>query len=142
MAKLKAGGGREFYDAATVEIRVTASAVDQHLGPDGKPVAPPPDPLGDWLAKLDGNTELQEALSVYATAADWFDLYKAYEAIKKALGGQKLVESVIGASMRSRLTQTANHHRHPDVSLPAKPVTYQEALQLVGRLFEAWLAKS
>lgn len=142
VARLKADGGREFYDAATVEVRMTGSAIEELIGPDGKPVPPPPDPLQQWLVTTEGDPDLQEAIGLYASAADWVDLYKVYEFIRSGLGGQTAIEAVIGASTRSRLTQTANHHRHADKQLPSKPVTFDEAERLIARLLEEWLGKA
>jgi hypothetical protein len=138
---LKAGGGRDYLDSATVEVRMTVSGVEEHIGPDGRPVSPPPDPLKTWLLRSWADNELADGLRVYAKADDWPALYGAYEAVRAGLGGQKAVEAALGKSTRSRFTQTANYFRHTNERLPETPMTFEEGRRFLADLFEVWLGR-
>lgn len=139
VVRLKSAGGRDYFDAATVVVRMTPSAVEEHIGADGLPVPPPPDPLPSWLAVAEADERLQEALGIFANASDWTELYKVYEVIRKALGNEKAIEALISAPLRRRFTQTANHFRHANVSLPGNPMGFDEGVEVVGRLLVAWM---
>ncbi|CAN5258562.1 hypothetical protein BH18ACT12_BH18ACT12_08930 [soil metagenome] len=139
VARLKEDGEREFYDAATVTARITGSAVEEHIGADGQPVPPQPDPMVSWLPKVLADSSRADAVAMFSSATDWADLYRVYELVKKGLGTQADVEALIGKTMRSRFTQTANHHRHVDVSLPKDPLSFDEGERLVVQLLEELL---
>ncbi|HEX3266488.1 MAG TPA: hypothetical protein VHQ98_00735 [Gaiellaceae bacterium] len=137
---LKEAGGRDYYEKATGTMGMSGSAVEEHIGPEGEPVPPPPGPLGGWLRRAEGDSKLEEAVRLFATANDWFDLYKVYELARAGLGGQSSVDELLTRPLRNRLTQTAQHHRHADKPLPKAPLTFEEADRVVAQLLVAWLA--
>jgi len=139
--RFKQGGGRDFFEEGTVVAKMTASGIEQVIGPDGVPLPPPPDPLvaAIDLARPEANAEVHHALRRLGETEDWYELYNVYEIVKKGLGGQTEVESRIGSNTRSRLTQTMNHYRHADVPLPAQPFDLDSALDLVRSLARIWL---
>jgi hypothetical protein len=63
-------------------------------------------------------------------ATNWIELYKQYEVAKRALGGTRGVDALVGKTERDRFTRTANHHRHAQggpYRLPDNAMTLEEA---------------
>ena len=64
--------------------RFRAHAVMVALGPDGKPLPPPPaqaSEVQNWSATAQSDGLIEDALIYYGRATDWFDIYKALECL-------------------------------------------------------------
>jgi hypothetical protein len=98
---------------------------------------------------LNLSDDLQAALRYYDMADNWYDLYKAYEAVlshyypvgnkekHRKKGAEKMLVSLgFTPQELSDLSQSPQPHRH--YTTPAQPVlTFQEAKALTRRIIEA-----
>lgn len=83
---------------------------------------------------------LPSFLSCTQYRTSWEDLYKAYEIIKDARGGQKAVEQ-LGVTGRqiSHFKGSANLERHArPTGRPANPMALPEGQQFIRDLAERW----
>jgi hypothetical protein len=133
VVEIKASGGRTFFDSATVTVRITGGL--RHAAPDSPPTLDPAKILG--AARVD--PLIPEILGDFAMASDWFDLYKVYERVRSAAGGQTVVDAFFGKRARDRFTLTANHYRHAEEPLPPKPLSFDEAHLFIARIISAWV---
>jgi hypothetical protein len=111
------------------------------IGPDGKPVAAPPEPSRPqrWLTKATNDNHLADALTYFARSGDWFDIYKALECLELKFGGESglLERDWAPSSEIKRLKQNANYlRRHARLKFdpPAKPMALNEAQDLLATL--------
>jgi hypothetical protein len=139
--RLMGGGARTYYDSATMRLRMTISARVEHIGADGLPVPPPPDPSPGWIAKATADPARGRAVREFGTASTWPDLYKVYEVIRQGLGGQKAVDALVGKAERSRFTQSAQLDRHADSAPHANPMTMDQGREFIARLLMHWLSQ-
>jgi hypothetical protein len=71
---------------ASYELRGTAATVQIiTYGPDGKPIASPPQPtiVQSWAATVERDEWLEDALVYFGRSEDWFDIYKALECLRE-----------------------------------------------------------
>ena len=136
-----------FPQTASVEIRGSnAMRADTiHLGPDGKPVPPPPPQPSEvqrWAAIAEGDDWLDDGLIYFGKADDWFAIYKSLECLIERSGGGKerafLDLNWEPEAEVKRLKQTANWARHARriFDPPPNPMTLKDARVLLGRLLQ------
>lgn len=138
---------------ATV-VRADGSSVPQ------PPPAPTPAQL--WAVAATTCNTVADVLSHLRGQPDWFDLYKAFEAIRADVTtlvarAQQLtfgqvkercwrkslwVETILGGDkdQADNLYQTCNWHRHHNPKPPAHMPTIAEGRQQLATLFKLWLA--
>ena len=111
-------------------------------GPDGQPVpAPPPQPSeAQRRVKLtEDEVWLDDALTYFGRATDWFDIYKALECLILRFGGGETAFLALNwapGTEVQRLKRTANWARHARrrFERPENPMEFKEARQLLGQL--------
>ncbi len=78
----------------------------------------------------------------FLSAGTWVELYKAYEVLREAVGGDEGLKSRGWASsaLISRFRHTANYmERHAaGIAAPASPLSLSEGRQLMRTLLRAW----
>lgn len=78
-----------FAEMGAFEARGKMSATATVIGPDGKVVpTPPPQPseVHRWAAIVDGDDLLDDAVTYFRKAIDWFDIYKALKSLVLRFG--------------------------------------------------------
>ena len=136
-----------FPQTVTFELRGSSVLrVDaRHIGPDGKPVPPPPPQPSEvqrWVAKADGDKLLGDALMYFRKGADWPDIYKALECLFERAGGEHefLALNWEPKGEIRRLKHTAAwarkwaQHARPKGKPPTDPMNLNDAHALLGRL--------
>jgi hypothetical protein len=138
-----------FADAAEARSRVWAAAV---VVSGGVPVLEPP--KGPRYVKLaEADADIADVLRVLGQpgSLDWYDIYKACEIVKHAVGGwrQVVAQGWVTKADVDRLTASANHPgisgdeaRHARMSGtpgPNRTMTMNEADALVRRLVANWI---
>ena len=93
VAELSSDGKLHKHVFASMHIelgRFRMHAVGVALGPDGKPLPPPPaqpSAVQNWSATAQSDGLIEDALIYYGRATDWFDIYKALECLILKFGG-------------------------------------------------------
>jgi hypothetical protein len=131
----------------TAKARSRAGAVGVAIGPDGKPMRPPPPERSNpqqWLSIAAEDDLLADALTYFGRGNDWFDIYKALECLELRFGGERRghVERFLGlgwadADEIGRLKRTANYkRRHARLKFdpPPNPMEGTEARDLLAKL--------
>jgi hypothetical protein len=111
-------------------------------GPDGQPIPPPPAKPSDvqaWAALAEADDFLDDALIYFATATEWFDIYKTLETLILGFGpGEETFLSLSWAPKKDveLLKRTANWARHAKRKFkpPDNPMEIREARRLIGQL--------
>ncbi|HZC73508.1 MAG TPA: hypothetical protein VE442_22625, partial [Jatrophihabitans sp.] len=138
---------------ATLRIRAGFGVV--RISVDGKEIPPPPPkgPLYDSLADRDANVaDALRALAQPDEQLDWYDLYKVFEIVREAVGGQKdlIATKWFTSADVDRFTASANHPglsgdearharqggRPPDLR---KAMSLAEANGFIQRLVVSWI---
>ena len=136
-------------DTATARDRAVAGAV--MIDGVAAPAPPPKGPRYFKLAQQD--PDVADALRVLGQPSplDWYDIYKAWEIVGNAVGGQKKVAAAGWATAADidRLTASANHPgisgddaRHARMNgAPGqnRTMTMSEADALIRRLIANWI---
>jgi hypothetical protein len=158
---LKYAGVAELFSDGTLHKHVFASmhielgrfrvhAVGVALGPDGKPLPPPPaqpSEVQNWSATAQSDGLIEDALTYYGRATDYFDIYKALECLILKFGrGQEKTFKELGWAPKSqicRLKRTANWLRHAQrkYKRPPSPMPIREARSLLGALLRRALTE-
>lgn len=107
----------------------------------GKPL--PPQPSFVQKALTTKQTDLLAALEHYSRADNWYDLYKAFEAIEDHVGHRSQI-STLGVSGRAvsdfgMSAEIARHHKPS--GKPKRVLTFAEGRQFVAFLLRACLAQ-
>jgi hypothetical protein len=130
-------------------------AVGVVLGPDGKPLPPPPaqpSEVQNWSATAQSDGLFEDALIYYGRATDWFDIYKALECLilkfgrGRSDGEREKTFKELGWAPKNeikRLKRTANWVRHAQrkYERPPSPMPIQEARSLLGALLRRALTE-
>jgi hypothetical protein len=156
VAKLLGGG--------TLKVEVARLAEENRAGPrpqygflKGIPsderIGMSTEQLVGIVATAERNPGIAKALT-YFQRGDWFNLYKAWEAVRDGVGGEKALldeKRWTDKKTKNRFTQTVNN---PNVigdearhgvwkdQPPSKPMTIDEAQEFVGRLIRAWVREA
>jgi hypothetical protein len=78
--------------------------------------------------------DLVDALEHFDRADNWYDLYKAWEAVSQFAGGRKKINvDDLSNKMINDLGETINHYRHHR-SKSSPKMGFVEARALVGRM--------
>lgn len=114
----------------------------------GPPAPAVPDPMA---VKAAGDPALMEALTRLGDSPDasWVDLYKIFEVLRDAAGGQPALQRRVGLTKPevSRFTLTANHpdgggdlarHARLGAEPPANPMSVAEGQQFIRHLIASW----
>lgn len=115
---------------------------------NGKPPPPPP-PIPVEIALRDPRVAL--AFELFAREPNWYDLYKVLDVIEEDVGGEKVLERKgwAPASELKRFTATANNltalgfearHARAAWQPPKTPMTLEDAVDLMRRVLNSWLA--
>lgn len=110
------------------------------FGPDGKELPPPKPKPSDVqralkLCSAEAKRHLEDAIVAFGRADNWYDLFKAFEAIGFQAGKGKMVEwGWTDQAAIDRFKDTCHHHRHYKVKLPSNPPTFEEAKSFVRGL--------
>jgi hypothetical protein len=121
------------------------------LGPAGEVMPRPKSELELWLGAAAANERLRHIARLFALPPDWFTLYKIYEEVRGAVGGEKnLLNKGWASDTRiKQFTQTANsydavgdaarHSRAAGFKKPRNgPISLDEGITLVRILVRAW----
>jgi hypothetical protein len=141
VVRLNEDGFWDHYVHITGEVRVAQLAVELLVKSPTETPAPPEDPLPDWLDVVSVDSSVRRIVGQFGVAEDWEDLYKVYELVRSALGGQPAVHAIIGRDLRSRFTETAQHYRHAEHPLPDNPLRFDEAREVIAGLIEELLSR-
>jgi len=139
---------------------ITATAVRA----DGSAVPQPPPTPSDaqrWALAAVADDPVADVLSYLRGQPDWFNLYKAFEAVrddvsarakapkrskptkkKNRRGPPIWVETILGGDKdeAQNLYQNCNWHRHHKAETPARMLTIEEARGQLATLVKLWLA--
>jgi hypothetical protein len=136
--------------SATVEGRSRMTATPSVGGTGGTVNAPPPPSGADSLVNLaDQNAKVAAALRFYARS-DWFNLYKAWEVVRDAAGGEPelIKKGWATKAQKRRFTGTAQspaelgdeaRHASEESQPPKNPMSLEEAQGFVRSVIEAWI---
>jgi hypothetical protein len=109
-------------------------------------IRPAPVPAGTWVVLAAVNPQVADAAKYFAEPDSWHSFYKIYEAVCKAVGGQKalLGKKWLSESVLNDLRQTANFYRHaaerpPKHTLPKRPPSLYEARSQLRTILQCWL---
>jgi len=153
VAELSSDGKLHKHGFASTHIefgRFRMHAVGVVLGPDGKPLPPPPaqpSEVQNWSATAQSHVLIEDALIYYGRATNWFDIYKALECLILKFGrGREKIFKELGWAPKNeicRLERTANWHRHAQRKYrrPPSPMPIQEARSLLGALLRRALTE-
>ena len=106
-----------------------------------------------WLEISADDTDVSDALHYLSREPDWFDLYKTYEVVRFALGGEKKMLSQLSSGESDRIelktaikrfTGTANsvrdiRHARPNTDSPEVPMTLKVAEKVIRDLVTRYL---
>ncbi len=120
---------------------------------DGQPVPPPPPRGPDYVSLAISNSDVRDALRILGDAAvkpSWVDLYKVFEIVRHAVGGQQslLAQEWTSKSELSRFTRSAQHqdvsgdgarHARATGDIPTKAMSLDEAKEYILRLARLWI---
>lgn len=92
------------------------------------------------MSLLERQNDLVKALSYMRGEPNWYGYYKAYEAVRDAVGGDRGLIRKRWATKPAlrRFTHSAQPDRHHDCPGPADPMTEAEGRSFVLRLLERW----
>lgn len=109
---------------------------------NGRTLRPTPPDITQTIRLIPSHPELRAALRYLRDEPTWPGLYKAFEAIQKAVGGTTLIAARGWASKNKcdRFTGSAQPDRHHDWPGPKKPMTLDEGHAFVVSLLKKWLA--
>ncbi len=134
-----------FGDMAALEGRSVMRATAIALGPDGKPIPPPPpsaSQLQGWNGLADQNDYVSDLFDYYGRANNWYDIYKTIEIAEKLARGEHKLLKLLGADAKTgkRLKRSANYYRHTKFPRPPDLLTLQEAKPLLANLVRTVLS--
>lgn len=123
------GGRGAVIRVSGLEMTVRGGVV-RFPGPQGSP----PDPSIVDLRRSRAFETRADALVFFGRADNWFDLYKAYEAIKASVPRNKLSSAglIKDRKTEDELTQTINKYRHAYTSYQGPYLSFREAKALVA----------
>lgn len=119
----------------------------------GAPPEPEPAEPEQWVELSQSNQHVADVLQYMSRDANWFDLYKAYEAVRNALGGEPKMLKALSKNSADpnafraqikRFRHTANtihdirHHRSPQTP-PTAPMLIEEAEETIRDLIKRFL---
>jgi hypothetical protein len=139
--------------AASAEIRLRTHVAGVVTGPDGQPKPDPPSPWPARLALAETNPEVAKVLIIMGGGEklDWYSLFKVYELIEKAIGGEQQMrqngwatstqqrafrasanlEKVSGAAARHAVDNGTGH--------PKETMTIEQGRSFISELVRNWL---
>ncbi len=136
--------------SATVEgrSRMTGKLIVGDMG-ETMDVLRPPSGADPLVNLADQNEKVADALRFYARG-DWFNLYKAWEVVRDAAGGETelIKKDWATKAQRRRFTGTAQsravlgdeaRHAIEKVQPPKNPMSLEEAQAFVRSAIEAWV---
>jgi hypothetical protein len=121
----------------TAEVRVGFDAI----GKAPTKLAMPPCPgLPDLVALQQANSGFCDALSYVKHDDDWPGYYKAFEALRAAVGGETRIQHLGWASRKqiSRFKQSAQPDRHHGRRPPSNPMSRSEGRAFLLDLLRKW----
>lgn len=132
---------------STIEIRGSRPTVKVSGTP---PPEPRPSDAEIWLELSEADDDVADALYLLSRDPNWFDLYKAFEVVRAALGGQGEMKSKLSADEKDRqtlveqvnlFTWTAVAYRHarPQTDPPPNPMGLKAAHATVRDLVSRYL---
>jgi hypothetical protein len=129
----------------TIQIRARTNAIV--LG-KGVVVEEPPSIIEDWLNIAQKHESVRDILHFF-NEITWWNLYKVYEIINDDVGGQNPLYKLVPKTKLRLFTQAAqsrellgDHARHASKKkypAPTTPMTIDEALETIKKLFENWI---
>jgi hypothetical protein len=136
--------------SATVEVRsrMTGTLIVGETG-ETMDVLRPPSGVDSLVNLADQNEKVADALRFYARS-DWINLYKAWEVVRDAAGGETelIKKGWATKAQRRRFTGTAQsraelgdeaRHASEKVQPPKNPMSLEEAQAFVRSVVEAWV---
>jgi hypothetical protein len=136
--------------SSTIEMRsrVTGKLTVGETG-ETMDVLRPPSGVDSLVNLADQNAKVADALRFYARS-DWFNLYKAWEVVRDAAGGETelIKKGWATKAQRRRFTGTAQsraelgdeaRHAREKVQPPKNPMSLEEAQAFVRSVIEAWV---
>ena len=133
--------------AAQLELRTSRPTVEVS---GTLPSEPRPSDAETWLELSEADDDVADALYLLSRDPNWFDLYKAFEVVRAALGGQCEMKSKLSADEKDRqtlaervnlFTRTADAYRHarPRGDPPPNPMELKAAHATVRDLVSRYL---
>lgn len=139
-----------------LEVEVVSLAQENYVGPRPQYVfskgIPSAERFGmstttftQMIAIAERNPSIAKALGYYQRG-DWFNLYKAWEAVREGTNGRS--NGWTSDKVRNRFTNTVNNpeaigddarHGVRTGEPPPKPMAIEEAREYVGRLIRTWI---
>ncbi|MCC7425438.1 MAG: hypothetical protein IT557_00900 [Alphaproteobacteria bacterium] len=141
-------------------FRIRGSPAKIRFGGIAQPV-PAPSPAQRWAIAATNDDAVADLLSYLRGQPDWFNLYKAFEAIRADVtklvaraqqltfdqvkgrywGKSVWVETILSwdKDVAQNLYQTCNWHRHHNPTPPPRTLTIEEARQQLAVLVKRWL---
>lgn len=116
----KNGNRGVFIMATTDKLELRTSRATVELSGTSPP-EPRPSDAEIWLELSEADDDVADALYLLSRAPDWFDLYKAFEVVRDALGGKGEMKSKLSDDEKDRqtfaervnlFTWTADTYRH------------------------------
>lgn len=119
--------------------RIRSRGVGVALSADGKELPPPKQRPSDIQRSLkmvsaSGKQHLADAVIAYARADNWYDLFKAFEALSSQTSGKMVGWGWTSDDEIKRFKKTCHHYRHYEEALPPNPPTMEEARSFVRQL--------
>ncbi len=153
VAQLRGDGTRLWAKLVSTSVNASARLAPSPtvIRADGTVDEPPAPPAFNELADLVLQSEpLKRALS-FLREASWASLYKAYEIVRDAVGGEKKLRDLrwVPNSLLTRFTRTCQspkaigpeaRHGVEVGTPPATPLSYPDAKRVVVGLLERWVA--
>lgn len=134
-----------FVELEPAEFRIRVHPVTMVAGTDslgpGDGVVPAPAPSDAQRGLNPASGDLADALEHFDRADNWYDLYKALEAVIKFAGGRENIKvDGLSINMIKDLKETINYYRHHRPKSSPK-MDFREARALVGQMINALLAR-
>jgi hypothetical protein len=153
VAQVQGDGTRHWAKLVSTSVNVSARLTPSPtvIRADGTVDEPPAPPAFNEVADLVLQSEpLKRALS-FLREASWASLYKAYEIVRDAVGGEKKLRDLrwVPDSLLTRFTRTCQspkaigaeaRHGVEVGTPPATPLSHPDAKRVVVGLLERWVA--
>jgi hypothetical protein len=139
--------------AATAEGRVRVVAAGRVTGPDGHPKPDPPSPWPARLALAETNPEVGKVVKLLGGGEklDWYALFKVYELVDNAVGGEQQMrqngwatstqQSAFRASANLEKVSgdAARHAVDKGAGAPKETMTIEQGHSFISELVRKWL---
>jgi hypothetical protein len=138
--------------AAAMEGRARMDVGATVIGPDGHPKPDPPSPWPARLALAGTNPEVAKVLTLMGGGEklDWYSLFKVYELVDNAIGGEEQMRQNgwatstqqrafrASANLEKVSGDAARHAVDPGTDHPKKTMTIEQGRSFISELVREW----